>query len=122
MDKKNTQSTFEPKFEPDSLAITESQAWSSHDDLDKSAAVADHHRFQKFKSSVNHIAIILLFLFAFLFVCGVLTIAWHMLAPETCFQMDCHYLSAAQLDRLHTIVGSALFSSIATNYIKNRVQ
>ena len=113
----NNSPTFDPKFEPDPLAIKESQALSAFDDLEKEAATADHHRFQKFKNAVNKIAIVLLYIFAILLVIAVITIAWHLMAPEYC-----HYLSAGQLDKLHTIVGSALFSSIATNYIKNRVQ
>lgn len=117
MSNNNNSSNFEPILKPDTLAIKESQALSSNFDLDKAAAEADHHRFQKFKDAVNRIAIYLLWLFALLFVGGVLTIAWHLMTPE-----HCHYLSESQLDKLHTIVGSALFSSIATNYIKNRVQ
>ena len=115
--KKENNSVFEPNFQPDQLAHQESQVFNSKRDLETESAEGEHDRFQKFRGAVNCIAIWMLYLFAILFLVGVVTIAWHLLSPELY-----HYLSLEQLDKLHTIVGSALFSSIATNYIKNRVQ
>lgn len=117
MKNKENNSFFEPNLQPDQLAQQESQVFNSKRDLETESAEGEHDRFQKFRCTVNCIAIWMLYLFAVLFVVGVVTIAWHLMTPE-----QYHYLSPEQVDKLHTIVGSALFSSIATNYIKNRVQ
>jgi hypothetical protein len=117
MENNKNKSTFKPTLETDSLAIQEDQFFNFGRDLETEAAESEHDRFQKFRESFNCIAIWMLYVFALLFVAGMFSIAWHLMMPESC-----HYLSLSQQDKLHTIVSSALFSSIATNYIKNRVQ
>lgn len=117
MNIKENKSVFKPNRQADQLAKLEDQVFSSKRDLETESEESEHDRYQKFRCCVNWIAICMLIMFAILFVVGVIAIAWHLMAPQ-----QYHYLSISQLDKLHTIVGSALFSSIATNYIKNRAQ
>ncbi len=111
-----------PEFDPtstgsgDSRATEEALKIAAGDDLERDGKQREHKRHQKFRDHANIAVLILFWLIIISLGVGVMVFTWHLLTPA-CW----HFLNDSQMEKLQTILASALLSSALTGYAKQRL-
>jgi hypothetical protein len=113
-----SESMFEPEpgLQPDSIAKKEALSIANCVDIEQDGKEQEHNRHQAFRNHVNRATIMLFWIISAGLLIGIAAFAWHMVTPE-----KWHYLSQAQLDKLQTVLGSAILSSAFTGYVNRRM-
>ena len=112
------QAVFAPAQEPseDQIANREASSLAAGLDLEQDGQEREHARHQKFRDNINKATLWIFWMIAISLLLGVATYAWHLMTPETW-----HYLTEKQLDKLQTLLGSAVLSSALTGYVNRRM-
>jgi hypothetical protein len=111
-----------PEFDPtntegsDARANSEAVKLAAGDDLEVDGKKREHTRHQKFRDHANRAILILFWLVVSAIAIGLVTYTFHLVTPEWL-----HYLNPTQLEKLQTILVSALLSSALTGYAKHRL-
>ncbi|AJY65521.1 Uncharacterised protein [Burkholderia pseudomallei] len=111
-------SVFTPASQPsaDAIATKEATSLAAGIDLEKDGARQEHKRHQTFRNHINVATIGLFWVICLGLLIGIATYAWHMVTPDAL-----HYLTEKQLDKLQTVLGSAVLSSALTGYVNKRM-
>jgi hypothetical protein len=110
------ESVFAPEDSSDPRAKKEALKLAAGSDLEADGKKREHERHQKFRNHANTAILILFWLVVLSIAAGLITFTWHLVTPP-CM----HYLDAAALEKLQTILASALLSSALTGYAKQRL-
>ncbi|MBB4842493.1 hypothetical protein HNP55_001008 [Paucibacter oligotrophus] len=118
--------TFEPPdqdpvFAPepgqnDSLATAEANSLANGKSLQSDGEAKEHQRHQSFRDHVNRATLGIFWAIAVSIGLGVIAYTFHLLTPPSW-----HFLEAAQLESVKTILISALFSSALSGYAGKRM-
>ncbi len=120
--KENGLDQLQPVFDPapplgdDQLASREASSLAAGVDLETDGKHREHKRHQKFRDHINRATLWIFWIIVLGIIAGVVTYAWHLLTPD-----QCHYLSEKQLDKLQTLLASAVLSSSLTAYVNKRM-
>jgi hypothetical protein len=106
----------EPDEAPDRRSASESVKLASGESLEDAGRLREHWRHQEFRDEVNKATLWLLRLIVACIGLGIVIFAWHLLTPPAL-----HWMSDASLDKLQTILVSAIFSSALTGYANRRM-
>ena len=98
----------------DALADAEARHLADGVDLERDGRAREHGRRQSFRDHVNRAVVLIFWTMAGCRVSGILVFAWHLLTPW-------FFLTEQQLDKLQTILVSALFSSALSAYANKRM-
>lgn len=99
-----------------SIARAEALRMAAGEDLASDGKVQEHRRHQTFRNHVNKAAIGIFWGLAISLYVGIAAFSWHLVAPEAL-----HFLSENQLEKLQTVLGSAILSSALTGYVNRRL-
>jgi hypothetical protein len=111
-----------PEFDPqgidttDELAKQEAVKFGAKDDLEEEGKKKEHLRTQIFKDHIHYAVLGLFWLIVIGLAAGISVYAFHMLTPDS----D-HFLTEKALDKLQTVLASAVLSSALTGYAKQRM-
>lgn len=100
----------------DDIATKEASALAAGVDLEEDGAQQEHRRHQTFRNHINKATIGLFWVIALSLLVGIVAYSWHMVSPEAW-----HFLTDKQLDKLQTVLGSAVLSSALTGYVNKRM-
>ncbi len=111
-------SIFEPDAggQQDELAQAEAIKFGKGDDLELDGQRQEHGRHQRFRNHANAAMLGLFWLMVALVGIGVLVFTWHLLTPD-----GWHWLEAPSLEKLQTLLASAVLSSAITGYVNKRI-
>ncbi|AXE93949.1 hypothetical protein [Paraburkholderia terricola] len=111
-------SVFAPSSQDDSdeIATKEASSLAAGVDLEEDGAQQEHRRHQTFRNHINKATIWLFWVIALSLLIGIVAYSWHMVTPDAW-----HFLSEKQLDKLQTVLGSAVLSSALTGYVNKRM-
>ncbi|MFM0302916.1 hypothetical protein PQQ99_22635 [Paraburkholderia sediminicola] len=111
-------SVFAPTSQDDSdeIATKEASSLAAGVDLEEDGAQQEHRRHQTFRNHINKATIWLFWVIALSLLIGIVAYSWHMVTPDAW-----HFLSEKQLDKLQTVLGSAVLSSALTGYVNKRM-
>lgn len=115
----NLQAVFAPEasLHPDAIANKEAVLIADGFDIEKDGKKQEHNRHQSFRNHVNKATIALFWIIAGSLLLGIAAYVWHMVTPPSW-----HYLSAAQLGELKTVLVTAITSSVLTQYVKKHME
>jgi hypothetical protein len=105
-----------PESGEDTKADTEAVKIAKGEDLEADGKKREHDRHQHFRDNVNNAVLIILWLLVACICLGVATFAWHILTPQCA-----HFLDDKQLEKLQTLLGTALLSSAFAGYANRRM-
>jgi hypothetical protein len=109
-------SVFTPEDSGDERANKEAVKLAGGSDLEGDGKRQEHRRHQTFRNHANWAILSLFWLVIISIAVGVVTFTWHLITP-----LSYHYLDAAALEKLQTILATALLSSALTGYAKQRL-
>ncbi|WP_340529432.1 hypothetical protein [Cupriavidus necator] len=98
------------------IAQTEALRMAAGEDLESDGKAQEHRRHQTFRNHINRAAIWIFWVIAASLLIGIVTFSWHLVTPASF-----HFLADKQLDKLQTILGSAVLSSALTGYVNRRM-
>lgn len=108
---------FQPSAASDPLANAEAVQVSSGVDLESDGKTQEHQRHQTFRNHANKLSISLLWIVGALLGIALVIYAWHLLAPPRL-----HWMLPTALDRVGSLLGTAILSSALTQYVSKRME
>lgn len=87
-----------------------------HENLDEHARHREHRRTQRFKDSLNYVAVGAIWILALAVLASVVFWFWHLLLPTSI-----HFLADDQIRKIETVVFSGLVVGIAQRYLSKHI-
>ncbi|CAM2331460.1 Transmembrane protein [Ralstonia mannitolilytica] len=111
-------SVFAPNGEVtgDRIATQEATSLAAGVDLEKDGKAQEHRRHQTFRNHINRATIWIFWVIALSLLIGIIIFSYHLLTPDSW-----HFLAEKQIEKLQTLLPSAVLSSALTGYVNRRM-